>query len=594
MPPNADPHRILIVDDEPDMLAILGTLVESFGNYTPLCASDGYSASYMVLKNDFDLILLDIMMPGIDGIEVCKTLRKQPKTAGIPIIMVSAVSDMDVVVEAHRCGANDYLLKPFDSKVLRNKIESILQPKNNGPLEYTIPTETVVPDAGSIYVIDKKNMPPTNCKIDTKTEIKKTPATLYDKKNNPYPKKKTAKIFKEQILATINEISFLPIMPETLMTMKKNAGKAANDLKEPISSDIGFTYNTLQVANSAFYSPKQPVTNIFWAISVIGERTITDNIRRMIQAKQLVSEELRSHMGKGFLSAYLSRAFAARFIADHEQGANPEDAYTCVLLQYMGKFALLNYFEPEYSKVIEDCDSGKGALSKLEQEYIGLTHYDVAYALMRKGTMPAILKDFFSYFISDKRNKSSEVLKLFQIAHLADYCSSILGFTYGQEPFLPETPDCINSYNRFGEYVHKLLTQVVQQVEYAGQLLDLPGTSVSHVHYNNERCILIGKGNYTSSLRLLLENIGLQVMSVEWDNLRALDEIDHKCIVADASGVSRLRIEKYCGSVWHSKGILIGSNKTFCAKELFPACIFLPYPLRRDSLLSNLSTVIRK
>ncbi len=591
-----EPYRVLIVDDEPDMLVILGTIMESFGNFKAFRAADGYCASYMVLKNDYDLILLDVMMPGINGMEVCKTLRGQPKTSAVPIIMVSAVNDMDVVLEAHKCGANDYILKPFDSKILRKKVEQLLHIEHT-EMEYkALVSDDLEPDSDEVYVPEETNQAPDDSSTPEVEPEKKSNDSKADiPTKEPIYQPEVPKTFREEVFEKIEEISFLPIMPETLMTMKKNAFRAANDLKEPIASDIGFAYNTIQVANSAFYSPDQPIANIFWAISVIGERTIMDNVKRMIQSKQLVTDVLREHLGNGFLSSYLSRAFAAKFIAEQEPGGNPDDSYSAGLMQYMGEFFLLNYFPDRYKKIIANCHNGKGALLELEREELGLTHYDISNILMRKGNMPPALKDFISYFVSDKRNQASEAFKLFQIAHLADYACCILGFSYGQEPFLPQPPACLKSYNRFGEYVQKLFTQVMQQVDYNTQMLDLPDPSISRDRYNNDRCLLIGKGIYTPALLLLLEYLNLQIMTVDWANFKSINEIKHSCVIVDASNVSDLRIEQYKGTTWDSKGIVIGpeDKKHSLATELFPACKVLASPLRRKEFVETLATVVR-
>lgn len=117
--------KILVVDDEPDALEVLGFKLREAG-YLPLFASDGARALTAVRADRPDLIVLDLMLPEIDGLEVCKILRRDAATAAIPILMLTAkAAEMDRVIGLE-LGADDYVTKPYSPRELVLRIKKLL------------------------------------------------------------------------------------------------------------------------------------------------------------------------------------------------------------------------------------------------------------------------------------------------------------------------------------------------------------------------------------------------------------------------------------------------------------------------------------
>lgn len=123
-------YKILIVDDLPKNIMVLGNNLVS-ENYDIAYATSGKEAIEQTLKNNFDLILLDIMMPGIDGYETCKRILSNPKTAQVPIIFITAKNDYDSIVKGFDAGAKDYVTKPFNAKELLARVRTHLELKRN-------------------------------------------------------------------------------------------------------------------------------------------------------------------------------------------------------------------------------------------------------------------------------------------------------------------------------------------------------------------------------------------------------------------------------------------------------------------------------
>jgi len=123
--------RILVVDDDTALAEMIGIVLRTEGFDTVFCA-DGSEAVQAFRDEKPDLILLDLMLPGMDGIEVCRRIRTE---SGIPIIMLTARADTADVVTGLEAGADDYMVKPFNPKELVARIRTRLRPTTAGDSE---------------------------------------------------------------------------------------------------------------------------------------------------------------------------------------------------------------------------------------------------------------------------------------------------------------------------------------------------------------------------------------------------------------------------------------------------------------------------
>lgn len=117
--------KILLVDDEPDMLTVNSELLASNG-YQVLLAKDGFEALEIVNRTLPNLILLDLMIPGVDGFKLCGILKHNKHFRKIPIIIISARNSEQDQQTAKLIGANEYITKPFEPQILLAKIEELL------------------------------------------------------------------------------------------------------------------------------------------------------------------------------------------------------------------------------------------------------------------------------------------------------------------------------------------------------------------------------------------------------------------------------------------------------------------------------------
>jgi phosphate regulon transcriptional regulator PhoB len=123
--------KILVVDDEPDLVELVSYNLKKEG-FKVFTAPDGEDALEKVRKGPFDLIILDLMLPGIQGVELCRMLRGNPKTEAIPIIMLTAKGEVSDKIRGLETGADDYMTKPFSPKELVARVQAILRRTGKG------------------------------------------------------------------------------------------------------------------------------------------------------------------------------------------------------------------------------------------------------------------------------------------------------------------------------------------------------------------------------------------------------------------------------------------------------------------------------
>ncbi|SDF40960.1 two component transcriptional regulator, winged helix family [Mucilaginibacter pineti] len=140
---------ILLVEDEPNVVSVIKRGLTEYG-FEVSVAANGATGLQMALDNDFDLIILDVMLPVMDGIQVCKRIREQNKT--VPIIMLTALDSTENIVGGLDSGADDYLVKPFKIAELAARLRTLMRRRGGES------------PANNSYLID-------NLKVDTDSKV---------------------------------------------------------------------------------------------------------------------------------------------------------------------------------------------------------------------------------------------------------------------------------------------------------------------------------------------------------------------------------------------------------------------------------------
>ena len=119
-------RKILVIDDEPDIVELVSYNLKKEG-FDVASAADGEEALSMIRRGNFDFLILDLMLPGIQGMELCRILRNDPKTAHIPIIMLTAKGEEVDRILGLETGADDYMTKPFSPRELIARVKAVLR-----------------------------------------------------------------------------------------------------------------------------------------------------------------------------------------------------------------------------------------------------------------------------------------------------------------------------------------------------------------------------------------------------------------------------------------------------------------------------------
>ena len=123
--------NILVIEDEPDILEVIKfNLVKE--SYLVKNSNDGERGLSLARDKKFDLILLDLMLPGIHGLDVCRILKTDNRTSAVPIIIISALGQEADIVKGLETGADDYITKPFSSNILVARVNAVIRRNSNG------------------------------------------------------------------------------------------------------------------------------------------------------------------------------------------------------------------------------------------------------------------------------------------------------------------------------------------------------------------------------------------------------------------------------------------------------------------------------
>ena len=128
--------NILVVEDEEDILELVRYNLEKEG-YEVTCVTSGEDGLTVARSRLPDLVVLDLMLPGVDGLDVCKLLKTDPKTRHIPIVILTARSEEADIVTGLELGAHDYVTKPFSPRVLIARVRAVLRRRSEEPVSET-------------------------------------------------------------------------------------------------------------------------------------------------------------------------------------------------------------------------------------------------------------------------------------------------------------------------------------------------------------------------------------------------------------------------------------------------------------------------
>ncbi len=153
-----DSKKILVVDDEPDIVELVSYNLKKEGFHVS-SATDGEEALAKIRKGRFDFLILDLMLPGLQGVELCRILRNDPKTKNLPIIMLTAKGEEVDRIIGLEIGADDYMTKPFSPRELVARVKAVLRRYSEKPAEDKVIRIGNLLINKETYAVSKRNVP---------------------------------------------------------------------------------------------------------------------------------------------------------------------------------------------------------------------------------------------------------------------------------------------------------------------------------------------------------------------------------------------------------------------------------------------------
>ena len=153
-----DTKKIMVVDDEEDIRELIVYNLKKDG-FTVSSASDGEEALKQIRAGHFDLLVLDLMLPGIQGMELCRTVRNDPKTKDLPIIMLTAKGEEVDRILGLEIGADDYITKPFSPRELVARVKAVLRRISEKTSDEKVITIGRLSINKETYTVSKNNIP---------------------------------------------------------------------------------------------------------------------------------------------------------------------------------------------------------------------------------------------------------------------------------------------------------------------------------------------------------------------------------------------------------------------------------------------------
>lgn len=365
-------HRILVVEDHEGLARVLATVFERTGFCETVTAADGIDAMVLARSEVPDLILLDLRLPGIDGLEVCRRLRAAPATHAIPILMYTAIDDRETVLAGLQAGASDYVIKG-----------SI----NNRELV-----------ARALRLIDSARRA-EEFGGTTSTARRSFPAAV--KQGNNGSKKKSTrsmpgaprKFFSRADLALrisgLSELKAMPFCVKELMALSSNPNADIREVVTVIERDPAIAAQVLRLSNAAIYGVGQRIATLDRAVSIIGMRSIRELAMGLAVIEAFKDDNGQFGRQQVLISEHsFGTAVIARLIAAKSGKADPDKVFLGGLLHDVGKSMLFQYCGKEYSEVVAYAESTSTPLDEAEKRMLGMGHWEVAGLVLGKWMTP--------------------------------------------------------------------------------------------------------------------------------------------------------------------------------------------------------------
>ena len=381
---------ILIIDDMPIFREPIAACLKLEG-YDTQCAGDGKEGLEMARKRTPDLILLDMAMPGMDGIQVLQKLRGEPSTATVPVLMLTAVADRERVVQAIQYGAREYMLKSrFSTRELVTRIQKYLAP----------------PGPGSV-TSESKDGGTTSSEAQTHTSEAKSEIDAGS--NQPIEPILNSKRCIRRIREATSGKTLSGVVTHVISIAASPRGDST-ELAKLVSSDPILTARVLGVANSAAYASNSGLcTTVVDAVRKIGFSGV-----RNITAAVGIFDSMPASATNGFSPIrYWQHSMAVAQLCESlvrpelKGAVSPGHAYISGLCHDLGEILVRCEFDKEYRQVAEAAKRSGRSREEIQEKMLGISHADLVLEALRAIRLPEDIREPIENFHAGKNDPAT-------------------------------------------------------------------------------------------------------------------------------------------------------------------------------------------
>lgn len=364
---------ILIVDDKAIFREPIAAALRASG-YETVCASNGVEALDVVRRRKPGLVLLDVAMPEVDGLEMLRRWREDPSLARCPVILLTAVAERDYVVRARELGAHDYLLKSrFSLEEMMRRVERSLREWARRESAAVEAGGAPGPGGGAVQRSEPSGS----------AAVRAACAPVLDRKGAM-----------EGVDAAADLRAMSPIAGE--VARMANGGRASvDDVAEVIRRDPVIALRVLRLANSSAYSRGDRVDTVKNAVIRIGlggigqamlSLGVVHELRDLRCEGVVEPMDFWAHsIATGLISASLARRLG--------DGMEPDAAFTCGLLHDVGRLLLIRAFPEQFALAAEEARASGAELWEAETRVLRISHAEATERILTRWKFPRDLVD---------------------------------------------------------------------------------------------------------------------------------------------------------------------------------------------------------
>lgn len=360
---------VLVVDDKTLFREPIVAALRQEG-YETMCAGCGREAIQITNKKCPDLILLDVAMSGMDGLACLAALRADTKTKDVPVIVLTAISERDVVGRAAGLGIQDYLLKSqFALDELLSKIRGQIGPAKRDRARSS--SESTTSDHAPAET------------ISVSAEASASP--------RPIDQANVLKRIRRQL-----KLRAVPPVLHHVMTLTHSKSSSLDEIAQAIRQDQSLALRLMRVANSSYYASDKPVENPMEAVQRIGLSEVQNIIVTMLAMDRFGQSTPGGLVPQRFWEHSLASANLACMIAEAIDSNDGDQLFLAALLHDIGRMILAEVFPREYNWVLTTSCDRRINLVDVESQVFNMSHVDVTTELLQEWKFPEYIIDAVS------------------------------------------------------------------------------------------------------------------------------------------------------------------------------------------------------